>query len=113
MTTLAHPRRRTAKPRLRADRPVAKALDVLNGYVRDIVDGRTIDLNLVKPTADQLERYAACEIVRLVGLSVESVSNDASESDLRQRLHRRQVRCFVHGRDQEGRLLAVAVPLAG
>lgn len=117
MAMTAHlPRRRAPSvspvPRLRAQRPVSKALDVLDGYVRDVVDGRTIDVNLVKPTPDQLQRYGACEIVRLVGLAVESAPAASAESDLRQRLHRRQVRCFVHGRDAEGRILGVAVPVA-
>jgi hypothetical protein len=91
---------------------VTKALDVFDGYVREIVDGRTIDLNLLQPTAEQLERYGACEVVRLVGLAVESAPAASAESELRTRLHRRHVRCFVHGRDESGRLLAVAVPVA-
>jgi len=101
-----HPRQAT----LRASRPVAKALDILTGFVREVVDGRTIDLNLVKPTAEQLERYRGSEIVRLVGALVEASVNDPEA--LRQRFHRKQVRCFVHGRDSEGRLLAVAIPVA-
>jgi endonuclease YncB( thermonuclease family) len=95
---------------LRAGRPVTKALDILTGYVREVVDGRTIDLNLVAPTADQLERYRGSELVRLVGSTVETASADLA--DLRSRLYRKQVRCFVHGRDSDGRLLAVAVPVA-
>lgn len=109
-----HPRVRAPRqPRqasLRAGRPVTKALDILTGYVREVVDGRTIDLNLVAPTAEQLERYRGSELVRLVGAVVESPANDLA--DLRLRLHRKQVRCFVHGRDSDGRLLAVAVPVA-
>lgn len=115
-TLLASSRKRRplgrGQPRLRADRPVTKALDVFDGYVREVVDGRTIDLNLLRPTAAQLERYQACEIVRLVGLAVESAPDATAERDLRARLHQRQVRCFVHGRDEQGRLLAVAVPVA-
>jgi len=117
MTTVAiSPRKRRplghSQPRLRADRPVTKALDVFEGYVREIVDGRTIDLNLLRPTPAQLERYQACEVVRLVGLAVESAPAATAVSELRERLHQRHVRCFVHGRDAEGRLLAVAVPVA-
>jgi endonuclease YncB( thermonuclease family) len=108
----SRPRRPAATPRPRSERPVTKALDVFDGYVREIVDGRTIDLNLLQPTAEQLERYGACEVVRLVGLAVESAPAASAESDLRIRLHRRHVRCFVHGRDESGRLLAVAVPVA-
>lgn len=95
---------------LRVGRPVTKALEILTGYVREVVDGRTIDLNLVAPTADQLERYRGSELVRLVGATVESPGSNVTE--LRLRLLRKQVRCFVHGRDSDGRLLAVAVPVA-
>lgn len=95
---------------LRAQRPVSRTLDILTGYVRDVVDARTIDLNLVSPTADQLQRYHGSEMVRLVGAIVESGAVGIAE--LRQRLHHKQVRCFVHGRDSDGRLLAVAVPVS-
>jgi hypothetical protein len=104
--------RRTPRRSPRADRQTGKPLEVLDGYVREVVDARTIDLNLTKPTPELLERYHACELIRLVGLSVEALPADEVIRDLRQRLHRRQVRCFIHGRDAEGRLLAVAVPVA-
>lgn len=94
----------------RVGRPITKALEILTGYVREVVDARTIDLNLVAPTADQLQRYRGSELVRLVGAAVESAPGDVA--NLRLRLHHRQVRCFVHGRDSDGRLLAVAVPVA-
>jgi hypothetical protein len=94
----------------RTPRPLTKAIDILTGYVREVVDGRTIDLNLTAPTAAQLERYRGSELVRLVGATAEGANG--TEVELRARLYRKHVRCFVHGRDSDGRLLAVAVPVA-
>ena len=89
----------------------ARAQDVLLAYVRAVLDGRTVDLNLLDLSPAQRERYQDNELVRLVGAAFQEASSAAC-ADLLTRFHRRRVRCFVHGRDASGMLLAVVVPVA-
>jgi hypothetical protein len=100
---------RFASPR--SARASARAKDILLGYVRAVLDTGMVDMNLIGLTSDQRERYRDSELVRLVGTLVEG-QPAAIQAELLRRLHRRRVRCFVHGRDDEGRLVAVAVPVA-
>ena len=96
----------------RSTRPAAaRAQDVLLAYVRAVLDGRTVDLNLLDLSPAQRERYRDNELVRLVGAAFKEASSAAC-ADLLTRLHRRRVRCFVHGRDASGMLLAVVIPVA-
>lgn len=104
------PSTRPARPLARAGRGSDRAKDILFGYVREVLDGRTLDVNLLGLTGEQRQRYHDSELVRLVGAVVEG-HPAALHADLLHRVHRRRVRCFVHGRDQDGRLLAVAVPV--
>ncbi len=105
---------RSASPRSSAPRSArasARAKDILLGYVRAVLDAGIVDMNLIDLTGEQRERYRDSELVRLVGSMVEGQPG-AIHAELLRRIHRRSVRCFVHGRDDEGRLVAVAVPVA-
>lgn len=100
----------TDSGRLRA----VRARDILAGYVRAVIDERTIDVNILDATPEQRERYQGSEVMRLVGAVVESAADDpARAAEVARRLHHQRVRCFVHGRDDDGRLVAVVVPVSG
>ena len=105
----SRPSPRSASPR--SARASARAKDILLGYVRAVLDTGMVDMNLIGLTADQRQRYRDSELVRLVGTMVQGQPG-AIHAELLHRLHRRRVRCFVHGRDDQGHLIAVAVPVA-
>ncbi|MBA3684498.1 MAG: hypothetical protein H0W72_04575 [Planctomycetes bacterium] len=90
-------------------RTVRRPIDVLRVYVCAVLDGSTVEVNLIEADSDQRQRYRGTEIVHLVSSRLDAQDQDAQT---RLRLHHRHVRCFVHGRDAEGHLVGVLVPIA-
>lgn len=89
-----------------------RARDILHGYVRAVLDARTVDVNILDASPDQRERYRGSEVMHLVGAVVESAADDPVKLQaLTEGLRHQHVRCFVHGRDEAGRLIAVVVPV--
>ncbi len=95
----------------RRPRTVRRPLDVLRVYVCSVLDGATVEVNLIEADSDQRQRYRGTEVIRLVQCA------DPDDRTLclqtRLRLLRRHVRCFIHGRDAAGNLLGVLIPIAG
>ncbi len=91
-------------------RTVRRPIDVLRVYVCAVLDGNTVEVNLIEADSAQRQRYRGTEIVHLVASRLDVENQDAEN---RLRLHRRYVRCFVHGRDAQGHLVGVLVPIAG
>jgi hypothetical protein len=87
-----------------------RPIDVLRVFVSALIDDSTVEVNVIGADAEQRQRYRGTEIVRLVHARLE---DEDFAAHIRQRLLRRHVRCFVHGRDADGRIFGVLVPIAG
>ncbi len=96
-----------ARPKTPQHRPrtVRRPLDVMRVFVCSILDARTVEVNLIEASSDQRQRYRGTEVVRTPGAV-------ADQPNVLTRLLRRHVRCFIHGRDDDGHLLGVLVPIA-
>ncbi len=99
------------QPQRRRSRTVRRPLDVMRVFVCTVLDGGTVEVNVIDADSDQRQRYRGTEVIRLVQRPEPDDQALCRQTSLR--LLRRHVRCFIHGRDPEGHLVGVLVPIAG
>ncbi|MBA3709021.1 MAG: hypothetical protein H0W83_09410 [Planctomycetes bacterium] len=82
--------------------------DILEGVVKDVVDGEMIELEIDHVDARNASQYGAREYIRVTDGSLAS-HDDALDEEAAARMaldyQDRRVRCYVEQRDQQGRII--------
>ena len=88
--------------------------DSFRGLVKNIIDDQTFEMIVKRKSIFKRNIYRAVEQIRISNLYARDIVESGkrlSKALLEQVLKNKEVRCYVHSRDDSGRLVAYVVVL--